>query len=677
MVFETDPIVIELFPLLVTIPAAVTFLVAMVTKHWSSEAEHRTFPITSTHLERGTQLTVGILFVATAMTGVVAIAFNSDAAFQGSFFFLTALHMVFSAFIGVFAGRLLALLYSTLGVSAFAIAALLMSAIPLTAVTLGVVGTSVGFVLNMMIPVAIVSLFRDACQRRGIELALGKVEPSKQTVSQAVSHVAAAYVLVAVGILLEREERDNDIVAQEALERVLQTGGRTGNFIRETIRRGTPSNQVAVEPQRGPGLREITHFMPQGNWTLTNSRFRRRVQLNRLLFLGVAVCLAVLGLNFSSNLSTSTNQWAAVLLFGVLGLSLLLAFLDPFFRGNRPNTERTVSMVLATFRGAEDYLSLESDDSTQSYTYSSEAALAGGQERQAGTVLSPDFIERQERSLRSFLIVVADGKNEVYEESTRPAYVAAAGAVIGLPMAAATAFTIQHYIPVFHEILIALACAGIALMIPGFFRWYSLMKRTSFRGCRRTWMSIALSYLDAKESGVVDIGWFVPFPSPPKQFAFLKWAGPDASWGFLRGMRPAASRDPQREQILSRGLLFMSSILLVALVVALLIIRSTLLVVLFLAVFVILLGSLLNISIKGRRTKPEAPIVTSAGPPENVVQVLRLLKSEYAYPLRLLTVRKHAELMYTGRTFLTTMDIRFREAVFIPVVKSQPQKQST
>jgi hypothetical protein len=67
-----------------------------------------------------------------------------------------------------------------------------------------------------------------------------------------------------------------------------------------------------------------------------------------------------------------------------------------------------------------------------------------------------------------------------------------------------------------------------------------------------------------------------------------------------------------------------------------------------------------------KRARAEMSTQTAVEPPETVVQVLRMLRGEYAYPLRLLTVRTHDELMYTGRVYLTTTGVRFKEAVFIP-----------
>ena len=52
--------------------------------------------------------------------------------------------------------------------------------------------------------------------------------------------------------------------------------------------------------------------------------------------------------------------------------------------------------------------------------------------------------------------------------------------------------------------------------------------------------------------------------------------------------------------------------------------------------------------------------------PTSVKAILAMLKAEYEYPLRLLLIQDHEEVLYTGRVFVTSRGVRFREAVFLP-----------
>ena len=52
--------------------------------------------------------------------------------------------------------------------------------------------------------------------------------------------------------------------------------------------------------------------------------------------------------------------------------------------------------------------------------------------------------------------------------------------------------------------------------------------------------------------------------------------------------------------------------------------------------------------------------------PENLGDLLSLLKTQYLHPLRLVMVRIHDELHYTGVTYTTTKGVKLHEAVFLP-----------
>jgi len=680
MAFEPDPTIIGFFPLLVTIPAIVTFLIMLEVRHRSIQPDTGHLPITRKHIVRGMQLVVLVPYLGIFGTVVVALVLNVEIAS----FWLTVLqfvaHTTLSMLIGVVAGMVLVAAYGYRGVSAFTVAACMMCVPSIIVLGLGVPGLVVSYMLDGLDTLApFLVLFNSGCALWPLKWIFGEPEVTDHARAEATRQIVSNYVLEVIRILQGRSAFSDDPLAEKILERFLQTGGPTGDFIRATEEKGNIRSSTESIRYRYSPSSELKHFLPVGNWTLTAPQFRRRVLIDRAVFSASAIGLAALCLYFASDLSVYTNQWSLVLFLGVLVSSVPLAVFDQLFRGTRDDVEKTVALLTAPLRGIEEVLTVETDVSPHVDSEATTETERASEEPPAVT-LSPDFIKQQKPSLHFFLNRVAEGKDDVYEESVR---FLPLGAVVVLMLGASIAvlvITWFHYQSLFLSALMLFVGVLVPLSAAGLVWWRSMIKRVAFRGCRRSWLSLALSYLDAKESGHDNFGLFVPIPNPPGQFVFLSLGGPNASRGILRKLRsetglkvPASleRKSLEVEMRMTKPVLMIYLIVLAAISLPVLLLPETFLVLLALDLLMLLvlpfvLYSHLRNRRRLRRIESETSLESDTEQIETVPEVLRLMKSEYSHPLRLLTVRAHQELLFTGRTYLTTAGVRFREAVFIP-----------
>ncbi|MHA1771588.1 MAG: hypothetical protein ACTSYL_10750 [Candidatus Thorarchaeota archaeon] len=51
---------------------------------------------------------------------------------------------------------------------------------------------------------------------------------------------------------------------------------------------------------------------------------------------------------------------------------------------------------------------------------------------------------------------------------------------------------------------------------------------------------------------------------------------------------------------------------------------------------------------------------------DTLIEPIRLLKSQFPFLLRIYLLNSYPEVVYTGRSFITTKGVEFREAVIIP-----------
>ncbi|NWF96432.1 MAG: hypothetical protein HXY34_09870 [Candidatus Thorarchaeota archaeon] len=678
---DTHPLIVGLFPLLVLIPAALTFVILLVLRHRRMKPNPIPLPITRKQVVRCIQLAVVVPYLC--MFGSVLLVFLANEVVAGYwfFFFKYVLHGVMCLLVGIVAGVLLAVAYGYYNVSTLMVLASLMCIPSLLTLQFGVSASALGTMLDssdgfILFPV----LFWSGCQGQFMQRVFRVEEPSDQTKSEFLWQVASIYVIEVIHTLRSRSTSGSDALAEKTLEGFLGASGPIGEFIRATEARSrtglsSDSRRLRASPS------EMRQLLPDGDWRMKEGQFRRRVLVNRVLFLISGLLLAVSCLLISSAPLSYASQWSLTLLSGLLLVAVLLAPFDPLFSGQRMDATTATLLLLAPLEGFETDVSVLTEREPVSPVSPADATEGVLEDSWAPTLLSPDSIERQPHSLRFFLTRVAKGEDEVYEESVRPErfLYAALVVILGLSFPAMVLSALHHQNVL--DVFLLLSVLGVvSFVIAGAWWSYSLVRRAMFRGVWRSRLSLALSYLDAVESGHSNLGPFVPVPRPPGQFALLSWGGISASRALLRKLQRATTLRPspsiERQYLELENSMVRAFFPFLLLVIGFMGASSSLVSglfpfgVLFLLLFALMLPPILYQYARNRKrllkTVTLPPSEVEEESTEVVAEVLHMLRSEYSCPLRIMVVREHPELVFTGRSFLTTSGVRMREALFIP-----------
>ncbi len=615
-------------------------------------------------------------------------------------------HLEIVVLAGVVVGLMLAAAYAYRGVSAYVIMGSLLMLLPNILIPSSSAEFAIGFALYgldvMLIFILVIESFDIL---RLLKWLFGEEKVSEDAEASIMRSIACTYVTDVLRKLERRVEDDNDEIAKQTISEIMQSDGLAAQIVAD----------AATSPERGNGLgqdiakrelswggdsgarREQTIFSPKirprmkpsGTWILTNSEFKRRSRMNRGLFLSSLIIISVLGLIALLDINTQTNQWTLLLSVGLIITSFPLAFYDNSIMQRRLSSEMVTRNAMAPLLGLEKMIS---KDQTTELIASSDPQI----EARYSEVHKPDpatgrvelittqhFKGAHERS-KPFLKRVMEGKGEVYEECAQPQYIIAAGAMMSVPTGVVFLVflvTDSTYLPVFHDVLMIIIVLGLLTLLGGSFWWFRLTKAHSFHGIWRSWLSTALSYLEAKEAGIEDIGIIV-YPIPPSQFALLKLTGLSAAKRTLESLSKgtliqedhaiAVEALEEEDKVTRTALCLVLGLLLFAVLplVAFFISGMTELFVLLLVgmaiIFLFLMAAYMDYHRRRRRVERQNPEESRGEPVEQFEQILALLRTEYEYPLRLLVVGNHLELLYTGRTFTTSTDVKMQEAVFLP-----------
>ena len=616
------------------------------------------------------------------------------------------LHLEIVVLIGVVLGFVLAAAYVHRGVAAYVITGSLLMLLPSILLSSDSAELAIGFALGGLDKVIIVILVIEICNNRFLERLLerlfGEEKVSEDAEASIMKSIACAYVTDVLGKLERRVEIDNDDIAKQTISEIMHSEGLAAQIVANATtspERGNGLDQDITEREPSWGgdsgaRREQAVLMtrmrpcmkPSGLWILTNSEFKHRVRINRGLFLSSLIIISVLGLIALLDINTQTNQWTLLLSVGLIITSFPLAFFDNSIMQRRLSSEMVTRDAMAPLLGLEEMISM---DQTTGLIASSDPQI----EARYSEVYEPDpatdkvkMITTQhlkgahERS-KAFLKRVMKGKGEVYEESMQPPYIIAAGVIMSFPTGMILLFIGGDYLPGFHDVFMIIMVLGLLLLFAGIFWWFHLSKSRSFHGIRRSWLSMALSYLEAKEAGIEDIGRII-YPIPPSQFALLKLAGLSAAKRTLEFLSKdtliqedykIAVEALEEEGEVTRmalwmvsGLLLFAVLPLVAFAISGMILPFIFLLVGMAIIFLLLIAAYVNYHRTRRRVEHQIPDESRDEPVERFEHILTLLRTEYDYPLRLLVVGNHQELLYTGRTFTTSTDVKMQEAVFLP-----------
>lgn len=191
---------------------------------------------------------------------------------------------------------------------------------------------------------------------------------------------------------------------------------------------------------------------------------------------------------------------------------------------------------------------------------------------------------------------------------------------------------------------------------------------------------MAISYLDAEESGIEDLG-MVFYPPPPRQFVFLGIGGPNATRYTLERLEKNLSirQDPtiaRKAKETEMKMMKPLAVVMVAVTALMAFIASwpmfatypifSILLVVILFADLMFVVSFVSTYMKTKKMESQYTDESQPISDSKVTTILQRLSTEYEYPLRLLVFRDHNTLYYTGRVHTTSTGFQLKEAVFLP-----------
>lgn len=703
MAFETFPLVIQLFPVLIIESAAISFIIILGIRGKLLSPEEGAIGWILRHLKPLLYVAIGGPYIGLALSVVIGVFGNTLWAYMVFYHLYLLLHLEIVVLMGVVVGLMLAAVYAYRGVAAYVIMGSLLMLLPNILLPSESAEFALGFAIGGLDKLIIVILVVEICNiRRPLKWLFREEKVNENAEASIMKSIACLYAADVLGKLERRVEVDNDEIAKQIISEIMQSDGLAGQIVAgaatspekdkglgQDITKREPSWGSDSEARREQAILSTKirpHPKPLGTWILTNSEFKRRGRMNRGLFLSSLVVITILGFSALSTLSVQTNQWILLLSAGLIITSFPLAFFDNSFMQRRLSSEMATRDAMGPLLGLEKMIS---KDQVTGLTAGSSSQI----EAQYSEVCKPDpatgtvemitahYLKGAHERSKRFLKRVMEGKGEVYEESAQAPYVIAAGAIMSVPIGMGLLVTGGNYLPGFHNILMIIMVLGLPILLGGILWWFRLTKSRSFHGIRRSWLSIALSYLEVKESGIEDIGIIV-YPMSPSQFAFLKLSGP----GLVKRTLESLSKDTliqedytiavealEAEGKVTRTALCLVSVLLLFAVVPLVVFAIsgmtelfTFLLVGMAIFFLLLVAAYVDYHRRRRRVEHQIPEESRVEPVEQFELILSLLRTEYDYPLRLLVVGNHQELLYTGRIFTTSTDVKMQEAVFLP-----------
>lgn len=647
-------------------------------------------------------LVIGGPYIGMMLSGAIGMLTNTlwlSTVFNSLTFLL---HLEIAVLIGIIVGLMLAAAYVHRGVSAYVIMGSLLMLLPTILIPSDSAEFAISLVLNGLDGVIISILVLDICSTCLFERTSGEEKASDDAQASIIRTIAYAYITDVLRTLERRVEVDNDEIARQTVSEIMHsdsvasqivadaaTSPEKGNGLGQDVTKRNPSRGIdsGIQHEQTALLTKIrSRLKISGTWTLTNSEFRRRVRMNMGLFLPSLAIISVLGFAALSNLSIQTNQWIFLLSAGLIITSFPLAFFDNSFMQRRLSSEMVMRDAMAPLLGLEKMMLT---DQITGLIASSDPQI----EAQYFEVYEPDLatdkvelittqhLNRAHERFKAFLKRVVEGKGQVYEENAQAPYIIAVGVLTSFPIGIILLMAGSNFLPGYHDALIIVMILGLLILFGGILWWLRLMKSSSFHGIERGFLSTALSYLEAKEASIESMGTIV-YPTPPSQFEFLKLAGPNAVKTTLAALNKdvliqqdhtiAVKALKAEGKVSWLDLCLVPVLLLVTVfpIVLIAIFGMTELLIIWLIATVIIFVSLIapyrHYDRKRRRVEHRIPERSRDKPIEQFSQILTLLRTEYDYPLRLLVVRNHQELLYTGRTFITSTGVKMQEAVFLP-----------
>ncbi len=271
---------------------------------------------------------------------------------------------------------------------------------------------------------------------------------------------------------------------------------------------------------------------------------------------------------------------------------------------------------------------------------------------------------------RRFVRKVRDEAIEPYEENQHySSFVAALGVVLVFFGGVYLVSSLLDGAPI-SMIVLPFICVmiGLTIMITGTVIWMRFANARKFHGIKRSTLSEGLFQLEAYETGAMKSGLGYP---PVDADTLIRRLNADT--GFFDKELCRKRCEGQRSQFkyyMPALLAFFVLLLFVLngasetemLVLGYIVMAVTLVMTLW------FIGDHVRLELRLRRVESDEYQLASGGAIRTVSDILALLRREYAFPLKLRTLRIHEDLLYTGREHEHDDDYTEYEALFIPSV---------
>ena len=311
LVFETSPLVIQLFPILIIESAAVSFIIILGIKGRQLNPEEGATGWILKHVKPLLYLAIGGPYLGMIL-GLVLGIFVNTLWFTMVFYPLRLLfHLEIVVLTGVVVGLMLAAAYAYRGVSAYVIMGSLLMLLPNILIPSSSAEFAIGFALHgldvMLIFILVIESFDIF---RLLKWLFGEEKVSEDAEASIMRSIACTYVTDALRKLERRVEDDNDEIAKQTISEIMQSDGLAAQIVADAAtspERGNDLGQDIAKRELSWGgdsgaRREQTIFSPKirprmkpsGTWILTNSEFKRRGRMNRGLFLSSLIIISVL-----------------------------------------------------------------------------------------------------------------------------------------------------------------------------------------------------------------------------------------------------------------------------------------------------------------------------------------------------------------------------------------------
>jgi hypothetical protein len=681
VVFEAAPYIVELFPFLIAIPMIVAMIVGKFLRGMQAKPNDA-----SSTMKKVKWVILGpfaLIALAFFLFLTLAATVSSEIYGELAMFSFTLFQGSITVGVGIVSGIILIGAYETLGVSAFLVVASFFLIFPLATIYTGTAEGAIGFAINTIDYLFIFFLANTLCCGRFTPM-FGMEDPTPKGEAVIYQRIGGKYIIDVVEKLNLRISTDDDQTAKEGLMLFQETEGELGVFIKKVLQEGVPhssySGTTGVDSFGARSKMLDKSLKPSGTWTLTNEEFSQRVVRNRILYFIFLIPLVILATLSLADLSLQQNQWTLILTGGIILLSIPLAAFDRLLKHKRMDVDQLLKAAIGQLYGIDSKM-LETEivvdspvleNTTEAYSFEeSPPSTSPPKEVPKDSVKHGEFLER-----------VNACKDDVYTESYKPVYLAGAGFIMVMPTAMVLFLNpIADSINLFNLFLLAICILGIPFIIAGAAWWYKLITATSFYGIRRGILSMAISYLDAKECGIENIG-MVLYPPPPRQFVFIGIGGPNAVRYTLERLEknlsirqdPSIARKAKETEMkmmrpLAVILFFTTAIMWFIFSMPIFAVAPIFMVLFFAMLFadLVLVLSFGWSYMKSKQLDTQYPDeVQPISEESKVTTILQRLSLEYEYPLRLLVTRNHDNLYYTGRVYTTNTGVQLKEAVFLP-----------